>query len=297
MKKKTKQTNYKKNATIQLDKLIFSCTSTLNDNFDEAVKSQPEVAAEHQLNLNDTTLTQTIDNSHRYEYSYTVDYNENHMGQVYFCQYGFSWKDRVKFAVANPVFYNNTQCYLSQVLDDLNLQIDNYTQIDIAIDSYYFNSEQALRRGIRSKDTQLKISHSIIKDRNQDIDNVVYDAKGSRNNPYKVRTIRIRDKSKNKEYCTYNKKNELKCKPVKSYILDFHKEVNPNFKNLYRAEMRLYYDAIKYYENVVIKRKITLDDLLDKEFLYSMFTNHRARLVSIKGKDKKEICLHPNPLL
>jgi hypothetical protein len=284
------------NATIQLDKLIFSCTSTVSDNFDEAVRYQPEIAFEPKLTFNKTTLSQTLDVSHRYKYSYTVNYDGNQMGQIDFCQHGFSWKDRIKFTVANPVFYNDTQCYLSNVLNDLNLKIENYTQIDTAIDSYNFNHEQILRRALRDKDNQVKLNGFIVRDRTKTLDEIIYFTKGSLNNPFKVRTILIKDKKETKEICAYDKKEEINVSE-KGYILDYHKQINPKSKNLYRVEVKMNYKAISYYENEVIKKLITLDDLLNKEFLYSMFTNHQDRIILIRDKKKKEIPLHPNPIL
>ena len=100
------------NATILPDKLIFSSTSTVSDNFDEAVKYYPETRYNKQLTFGNTILTQTKDASHRYKYSYTVGYKGNQMGQIDFCQHGFSWKDRIKFTVNNLVYSNNTQQYL-----------------------------------------------------------------------------------------------------------------------------------------------------------------------------------------
>lgn len=282
------------NATIQLDKLIFSCTSTVSDNFDEAVKYQPQLLLESQLFFNKTTLTQTLDASHRYKYSYTVNYDGNQMGQIDFCQFGFSWKDRIKFTVANPVFYNDTQKHLSQVLDDLNLKIENYTQIDIAIDGYNFNSEHVLRKALRNKENQVILNRRKVKDRTKTLDNIIYFSKGSLNNPFKVRTIVIKDKEETKEVCDYDKKEEINVSE-KGYIIDFHKAKNPKLKNIHRSELRAKYKAIHYYEHKVIDKLITLDDLLNKEFLYSMFTYHIKGLISIKDHQKKEIQLYPCP--
>ncbi len=286
---------YNINATIQLDKLVFSCTSTVSDNFDEAVKYQSEIAFENQLTFDKTTLTQTLDASHRYKYSYSVSHDGNPMGQIDFSQFGFSYKDAIKFTVANPVFYNDTQHYLSNVLNDLNLKINNFSKIDIAIDCYNFNPEQVLRRALKDKENQVMLNKNIIEDRTKTIDKIVYFTKGSLNNPFKIRTILIKDKKKTKEICAYDKKEEINVSE-KGYILDFHKQINPNLKNLNRIELKLDYNAIGYYEDKVIKKLISLDDLLDKEFLYSMFADHRKRIISIRDKKKNEISLYPNPL-
>jgi hypothetical protein len=282
-------------ATIGLDKLVFSCTSTVSDNFDEAVKYYPELTLESQLTFGNTTLTQTMDMSHRYKYSYTVDFKNNKMGQIDFDQFGFAWQNRIRFSVDNTVFYNNTQCYLSNVLEDLNLKIENFTNIDIAIDSYIFNAEQVLRRNLKNKENQVRIIHNIIRDRTITIDNITYFNKGSLNNPFKVRSISIKDKEETKEYFAYDKEEEIKYSD-KGYIFDFHKTKNLKLKNIFRSELRLKYKAIHYYWNEKIKRPITLDDLSNKEFLYTMFTYHFKTLISIKDVRKKEIPLYSCPL-
>ena len=282
-------------ATIGLDKLVFSCTSTVNDNFDEATKYNPISTLAPQLTFGNTTLTHATDLSHRYKYSYTVNFNNNKMGRVDFDQFGYSWQDRIRFSVDNTVFYNNTQSYLSKVLEDLNLKIENYTNIDIAIDSYNFNSEQVLRRNLKNKDNKVRIFHEIIKDRTKTIDNITYFNKGSLNNPFKVRSVSIKDKKEIKEYFVYDKLEEIEFSE-KKYILEYHKIKNQNLKNIYRGEIRCKYDAIKYYENEIIKKLITLDDLLDKDFLYSMFCYHLKTIISIKDCNKKEIQLFPCPL-
>ena len=282
-------------ATILPDKLTFSCSSTVNDNFDEAVKYYPELSLEKHLTFGNTTLTQTLDMSHRYKYSYMVDYIDNRMGRIDFCQFGNLWNDRIKFSTDNPVFYNNTQPYLSNVMDDLNLKIENFTNIDVAIDSYNFNSEQVFRRNFRNKENQVRLFHRIIRDRSETLNEILGFHKPSLNNFFKVRSISIKDIKKTKEYFVYDKLEEIN-NSGKDYILEFHKMKNQNLKNLYRSEIRLKYDAIKYYENKVIKRLITLDDLLDKEFLYSMFLYHLKTTISIKDANRKEIPLCPYPL-
>ena len=281
-------------AIIGTDKTVFSCTSTVSDNFNEVVKYYPELTLDTKLTFENTTLTQTMDVSHRYKYSYIVDFNNNKMGQIDFDQFGYSWKDGIRFTVDNPVFYNGTQCYLPNVLDDLNLKINNFTYIDIAIDSYTFNAEQVLRRNLKNKENQVRIMHEIIKDRTTTIDNITYFNKGSLNNPFKVRSISIKNKEGSKEFFVYDKREEINYSD-KGYILDFHKTKNPKLKNIYRSELRMTYKAIHYYEHEVIKKLITLDDLLDKEFLYSMFTYHLKTLISIKDVRKKEIPLYPYP--
>ena len=46
-----------------------------------------------------------------------------------------------------------------------------------------------------------------------------------------------------------------------------------------------------------LKRPITVADLLNKEFLYAMFTEYLDRIIVIKDSNNKEIDLFPKPFL
>ena len=55
------------NATIQLDKLVMCCQSTVEDNFNDAIKYYPETRCENQFTFGGTVLIRDVDQSKRYK--------------------------------------------------------------------------------------------------------------------------------------------------------------------------------------------------------------------------------------
>lgn len=130
-KQKTKKVT-KPTAIILLDKLIFSCISTVEDNFNHAVMRDPEYW-HTELPFGKTKLERTVDPSNRYRHSYAVHYGKWLMGRIDFglYNYGIDPKKLLRFTVYNEVFSKDRLKYIPAILDDLNLNINNFTQIDI----------------------------------------------------------------------------------------------------------------------------------------------------------------------
>ncbi|MDR2948598.1 MAG: hypothetical protein LBV71_05265 [Prevotella sp.] len=319
MANEKKRKQYPK-ATIQLDKLVLCCTSMIEDNFNDAIKYYPEESIKPSHTFGETTLIQTIDKSRRYRYSYNVNYGDHQMGRIDFCMFGQSHRDEIWFSISNMVFYNGTSQFLPQIFTDLNLKLNNITRLEIALDSYHFNHEQVLRRNIRNKENAIKLMNKFI-DREARTSRIKYWNYGSPNNPYNVRTIYIQNerlinypkkgqrnieqnnsgktsaRKSTIELAAYNKLEEIKdFSPHKTYILDYHKKHNPKFKNIHRQEIRLESEELKRYEKKH-KKPITLLDLLNKEFLYNMFTEYYDRIIVIKNSKKEKIQLYPVPCL
>jgi hypothetical protein len=78
--------------------------------------------------------------------------------------------------------------------------------------------------------------------------------------------------------------------------LDYHKEHNPNYKHIYREEIRLESEELQRLEKKR-KKPITLTDLLSKEFLYEVFTEYIDRIIVIRDSKNKKIDLFPKPFL
>lgn len=320
-----KKNNYLQ-ATIQLDKLVMCCLSTVEDNFNDAIKYYPEESLKPAHTFGKTVLTQTIDKNRRYKYSYNVCYAGYHIGRLDFCVFGQPNRDeQIWFIINNMTFYNGTLQFLPQIFSDLNMKLNNITRMEIAHDSYNHNHEQVLRRNIRNADNLLKIMGRNVKDRKVRTSKIKYWNYGSPDNPFQVRTIYIQnerlvnypkkkeddkniDTEPNKkkktnekkstiELAAYNKLEEIKdFSPHKTYILDYHKAHNPNFKNIHRAEIRLESEEIRRYEKKH-KKPITLDNLLNKEFLYAMFCEYVDRIIVIRDSKKRKIDLYPVPCL
>jgi hypothetical protein len=307
-------------STIQLDKLGLCCTSTVEDNFNHAIMFYPDEAFKYSHSFGKTILTQAIDDSRRYKYCYMVNHAGYCMGKIKFCLLGQPHHDdKVWLQIANKVFYNNTLQFLPSIFENLNLHLNNVTKVEIALDSYVFFFEPHIRRCLRNKDNKVKLLGRYI-NRKALEQRIRYWNYGSLDNPFKVRTLYIKSKRKISypkkkkqgnneepddkknpkttiELIAYNKLEEIQnFSPHKTYILDYHKAHNPNYKHIYREEIRLESEELRRLEK---KRKspITLADLLSKEFLYEVFTEYIDRIIVIKDSKGKKIDLFPKPFL
>ena len=203
-------------ATIQLDKLTLCCTSTIKNNFNDAIKFDTEEAYKFSYSAGNTTLTKTFDYNRRYKYCYSVTHKNNHIGNIKFGLYGQSHlNDKVWFSIHNSVFYNNTLHFLPTIFEHLNLRLHNVTRAEIALDSYVFNFDSHLRKNLRNKENKVKLFGRYI-DRKALEKRIRYWNYGSLDNPFKVRTIYI----KNKKKVNYpkNEKTILKMKKIQTMI-------------------------------------------------------------------------------
>lgn len=287
--KKTKKVENLPTSTILIDKLIFSCTSVVEDNFDYMVIHDLEYW-HTDFEFGQTKLVRTQDPSNRYRHSYKVYYRKWLIGVLDFCLYNNGiYTNMLRFTVYNEVFYKYRLKYIPIVLDDLNLKINNFKQIDIAIDSYKFNSEQVVRRNLSDKGNTVKLIGDIVYDRNKTINVLYYYHKGSLNNPYRIRTILIKKKKNTSEVMFYDKTEEINEVSKKYYILEYHQEQNPKINKIYRAEIRFGSEELRRYTEK-IKRTITFEDLLDPQFLNDMFLKTLDGIVTIyRGTVKKKV--------
>ncbi|MFT4168489.1 MAG: hypothetical protein QM653_05155 [Dysgonomonas sp.] len=263
--------------TIQLDKLVFCCKSTVEDNFNYAVEHNPGCYFETEFQFNQTKLIRFQDPAKRFKHSFKVLYKGKQIGNIDFLMYGALFDNLIRFTVVNEVFYNDTLKYIPDALKDLNLEINNFNKIDIAIDCYDYDIEKELRKNLRDKDNQVKLLGDFIKDRNKIIREVTYFNHGSLNNPFKVRTILIKNKKGTFELSAYNKTEEIK-QSKKEYINEYHKHHNSKFTNLFRIEVRLTYDEIHRYIKKH-KKPILFEDIMSLEFLYKVFTEYYDRII------------------
>lgn len=263
---------------ILLDKLVFTCTSLVEDNFDYLVTHEPEYLY-YDFQFGNTRLTKTQDPSRRYQHSFLVLYKSQQVGTIDFKMYGALYNDLIRFTVYNEVFYNGNLKYLQNVLNDLNLKIHNFTKIDIAIDCYKFNTEQFIRTNLKKKENTIKLLGKIIKDRNKILHEITYYNHGSLNNPFKVRTTLIKNKKKTFELEFYDKIEEIKISD-KNYILEFHRKINPKLRKIHRAEMRLAYDEIARFVKKH-KSQIQLRDLMNPNFLLNTYNEYLDRIMTV----------------
>ena len=128
-------------STIQLDKLGLCCTSSVEDNFNHAIQLYPDEAFKFSHSFGETILTQTIDKRGNFKYCYKVNYAGNYIGIVKFCMIGQPHhNDKIWLQLDNKVFYNNTLQFLPAIFENLNLQLNNVTRMEIAVDSYFITT-------------------------------------------------------------------------------------------------------------------------------------------------------------
>lgn len=274
--------------TIQLDKLVFCCKSTIEDNFNHAVECNPEYYFESEFQFSQTKLIRFQDPSKRFKHSFKVLYKDKQIGNIDFLMYGALFDNLIRFTVFNEVFYNDSLKYIPDVLKDLNLEINNFNKIDVAVDCYDHNIEHVLRKNIRAKDNTVKLLGKIIKDRDQVLEEITYYHHGSQNNIYLVRSILIKNKKNSFELSCYDKTEEIK-QSKKEYINDYHKLHNSKFKKIYRIEVRLTSEEIRRYIEKH-KRPISFNNIINPDFLHTVFTEYLDRIIVIykNGQSKRK---------
>ncbi len=279
-------------ATIQLDKLILSCKSTIDDNFTDVILYSKNDIEKSHFQMNNTKIVNFY-NKGAYKYSYKVYYLDYLIGII---ELGYKGKysKHIKFTTDNPVFYNGTLQFLPHVFSDLYLEIKCISQLDIAIDNYTKNSIKKLYSCIRNEKYKLLLNGKYVKDMDAIINDIVYWHKGSRRNPNQIKSIYAQSVKKgDKEFTTYDKLKEIETESHKYYILDYHKLYNSNFTNIYRDEVRLGEDILYRYEKQ--HGKITLQMLLDKQFLFKLFQSFEHRTIEVKDHKGKPVKLYPTP--
>ena len=272
-------------ATIQLDRLEFTCVSTVFDNFDYVARG---ANAPKTFIFNETQLNQTTDKKGMYKYSYQVFHKGEYVALLKFGSRIPEYAHYIKVKIANKVFYNDTLKEIPDVLDNLNLEIIFFSEIDIAVDSHNIDFERFIVRNIRTKDNIVKLKNRTEKDRNKTLTSIMYFSQGSLNNQYKARSVTITT-GKRMKLCVYNKKEEIENASHKSYILDYHKRYNPKLNKLYRLEIRLMYDELLRYSK---KCKISFNHLLNPSCLHVLVLKYLDRFIVFR-KNGVEIPIIP----
>ena len=278
---------YEKKAkgTIQIDKFIFSCRSTVYDNFVDVVLYSKSDIEKSYFQMNNTYIVR-FSNISAYKYSYKVYYSNYLIGTL---ELGYKGKlsKHIKFSVENLVFYNGAFPYLPSVLSDLFLEITNISHLDIAIDNYIQNSIKRMYSCITNEKYKLLLNKKYVKDMDKIINEIVYWHKGSRRNPNQIKSICAKSKKKDKEFTIYDKRKEIETESHKEYVLDYHKLYNPDFENLFRDEVRLSEDVLRRWQKK--NGAITLQMLLDRRFLFKLFQEFENRILIAKNDTYRQM--------
>lgn len=196
-------------------------------------------------------------------------------------------KQYIYFKISNHVLYKPEQLKRTLELPDkMGFVFNNYTAIDLAIDSKT-NFTSLIKRMIRDKAITTIINGKAIKDRKQVLQGVSFQYSTSLDR-LKHATITIKQKKaiSNKQHGitiqAYDKKAEIEQNPDKRYILDFYGQP----KRLYRLEVRLHYQELKDYFGKVNEEPI-IETMSNQELLQDMFFYHLAAVLRFTRGRKK----------
>lgn len=196
-------------------------------------------------------------------------------------------KHFVYFKVSNHVLYSpNRLKTILELPTKLNFDFNNYTAIDLAIDSNV-NFTSLIKRMMRDKAVTTIINGKAIKDRKQVLQGVSFQYSTSLDR-LKHASITIKQKKaiSNKQHGitiqAYDKKAEVEQNSDKRYILDFYGHP----KRLYRLEVRLHYQELKDYFSKINGEPI-FESTSNQDLLQDMFYYHLSAVLRFtKGRKK-----------
>ena len=227
--------------------------------------------------------------SDRFRYYFEVWENDE---QVAWLKYGLytdlsTTKHFIYFKINNQVLYNPDQLnVILELPEKLGLVFNNYTAIDLALDSNV-NFTSLIKRMIRNKTVTTIINGKAVKDRKQVLQGVSFQYSTSLDR-LKHATITIKQKKaiSNKKngivVQAYDKKAEVEQNSDKRYILDFYGQP----KRLYRLEVRLHYQELKDYFSKVNGEPI-IKTMSDQDLLRDLFYYHLSAVLRFTQGRKK----------
>lgn len=196
-------------------------------------------------------------------------------------------KQYIYFKISNHVLYKSEQLKRTMELPDkLGFVFNNYTAIDLAIDSN-MNFTSLIKRLMRNKAITTIINGKAIKDRKQVLQGVSFQYSTSLDR-LKHASVTIKQKKaiSNKQHGitiqAYDKKAEVEQNSDKRYILDFYGQP----KRLYRLEVRLHYQELKDYFSKVNGEPI-YGTMTNQELLQDMFFYHLSAVLRFTQGRKK----------
>jgi predicted RND superfamily exporter protein len=227
--------------------------------------------------------------SDRFRYYFEVWNSDEQVAQLKFGLYTDLSTTRhfVYFKVNNHVLYKPNQLKtILELPNVLGLVFNNYTSIDLAIDSNV-NFTSLIKRMMRDKAVTTIINGKAIKDRKQVLQGVGFNYSTSLDRlKHAAITIKQKKAISNKQHGitiqAYDKKAEIEQNSDKRYILDFYGHP----KRLYRLEVRLHYQELKDYFSKVNGEPI-FETMSNQELLQDMFYYHLAAVLRFTQGRKK----------
>ena len=268
---------------IQIDELKI-CYAAETDNLNEFINTEIGTY----LEVHGYRFHRIV--SDRFRYYFEVWNSDEQIAQLKFGLYTdiSVTKHYVYFKVSNQVLYKPNQLKtILELPNVLGLVFNNYTSIDLAIDSNV-NFTSLIKRMMRDKAITTIINGKAIKDRKKVLQGVSFQYSTTLDRlKHTAITIKQKKAITNKQngitIQAYDKKAEIEQNSDKRYILDFYGHP----KRLYRLEVRLHYIELKEYFSKVngepIYETMTNQKLLQDLFFYHLssvlrFTQGRKKL-------------------
>ena len=267
---------------IQIDELKI-CYTAETDNLNEFINTEIGTY----LEVHGYRFHRIV--SDRFRYYFEVWNSDEQIAQLKFGLYTdiSVTKHYVYFKVSNQVLYKPNQLKtILELPNVLGLVFNNYTSIDLAIDSNV-NFTSLIKRMIRNKAITTIINGKAIKDRKKVLQGVSFQYSTTLDR-LKHATITIKQKKaiSNKQngitIQAYDKKAEIEQNSDKRYILDFYGHP----KRLYRLEVRLHYIELKDYFSKVNGEPI-YETMTNQELLQDLFFYHLSAVLRFTQGRKK----------
>lgn len=175
---------------------------------------------------------------------------------------------------------SNIIIYIEYIADVLNLNLNNITALDIALDTN-INYAKRIKRAIFNTDLDV-IVNGRLRDNEEVINEILYVHTANRIK-YTNMTIYIKQASTDGfSLCIYDKQKEI-IKSEKEYVAKW----GNMGKNYFRCEIRLKNEHLKkYLSDIRCPIDIILLKLNEQEFLSNMFFHYANRLIRFRDSSK-----------
>lgn len=200
-----------------------------------------------------------------------------------------AFEDYVWLHVENKQFYlpynwevGNRTIYIEYITEYLQLEFNNITSFDLAVDSDVNYSKKIIRL-LRTECLIPIVNGSKITDREKLIEEILYIGVGNLKR-IKEYTLQIgqkkalKDRSSGLMLVAYNKKREIENHSHKEYIIELH----DNPKRLYRLEVRINSDSMKAFlrgEEICFSPNL----LFNNDFLWYVFLTFLNRIIRFQA--------------
>jgi hypothetical protein len=194
-------------------------------------------------------------------------------------------------SVENKMLYSSSSLLINFFSQNLGLEINNLTELEIYIDSTKKHIPNLLKRIIRCKDLKVYLNCKEIRDRDKDRPEISYIHSGNLNK-YKYLSVyiqsvkAIKNKLEGVTLCAYNKLKEC-GQSEKNYILDTY----GNPKQLYRTEIRVGNLQFREFLNanrIELSEHLFYKNKAFKGFLFETFVWFCDKVLYFKDNNNKK---------